>query len=98
MKPRDDCLEYLGIQEATLIHYDIRTANRRQRTALDRLLFGRTEVRASKRYHYPGLVHEGAERVGQSVILLDPSTADRLIVKLQELHVRYRARTVYVEP
>ena len=87
----------MGIRQATLVPYDVRRANERSRTALNRFLFGRTEVRPSKRYRYPGLVEEGAEWVGQSVFLLDPPLADRLIVKLQELRIRYRARTVYVE-
>lgn len=97
MKDRAACLEYLGITEAMLVHYDIRRTNARSRTALNRFLSGRTEVRTAKTYRYPGLVAEGAEWIGQSVFVLDPPLADRLIKRLQELRIRYRARTIYVE-
>lgn len=100
MKERDELLDRLGLREASLIHYDISEANVRARTALTRLLFGRVEVRAmngsSKTYRYPGLVEEGAEWVGQSVFILEPDLADRLIAKLRELGIRHWARTVYV--
>lgn len=94
---RDQLLERLGLREASIVHYDIRRANSRARTVLNRFLFGRTEVRSSRTYRYPGMIAEGAEWVGQSVFLLNPDLADRLTAKLQELHVRYRVRTIFIE-
>ena len=100
MKERDDLLRRLGVQEATLVHYDIRRSNSAARTALNRFLFGRVDVKTvnggSKTYRYPGLAEAGAEWIGQSVFLLEPDLADRLISKLRDLGVRHWARTVYV--
>ena len=101
MKERDELLDHLGLREATLVHYDIRRSNVRARTALNRFLFGRLDVKAvnggSKTYRYAGLADAGAEWVGQSVFLLEPDLGDRLIVKLRELGIRHWARTVYVQ-
>ncbi len=101
MKERDELLDRLGLQEATLVHYDIRRTNARARTALNRFLFGRVAVAGangtSRTYRYPGIVEAGAEWVGQSVFLLEPDLADRLVAKLQELRVLYRTKTVYVQ-
>ena len=99
MKERDALLDRLGLREACLVHYDVRETNVRARTALNRFLFGRTEERmsngSSKTYRYPGLVTQGAEWVGQSVFIMEPDLADRLITKLRELGVRHWSRTVY---
>ena len=101
MKQRGEPPARLGLQEATLAHYDIRRANVRARTALNRFLFGRLDVKAvnggSKAYRYPGLTDAGAEWVGQSVFLLEPGLSDRLIARLRELGIRHWARTVYVQ-
>ncbi len=101
MDERAELLDRLGLQEATLVHYDIRRTNARARTALNRFLFGRVAVvganGSSRRYRYPGIVEAGAEWVGQSVFLIEPDLADRLIAKLQELRVSFRVRTVYVQ-
>lgn len=101
MKERDELLDRLGLREAALVHYDIRRANVRARTALNRFLFGRLDVKSvnggSKAYRYPGLTEAGAEWVGQSVFLLEPGPSDRLIAKLRELGIRHWARTVYVQ-
>ena len=101
MKERDGLLDRLGLEEATLVHYDIRRTNARARTALNRFLFGRVASSGanggSKAYRYPGIVDAGAEWVGQSVFLLEPDLADRLIAKLRELRVLHWARTVYVQ-
>ncbi len=87
------------MREAWIVHYDIRRANVRARTAINRFLFGRVEVRAdsgtSKTYRYPGLVTQGAEWVGQSVFIAEPALAARLIAKLRELGVRHWTRVVY---
>ena len=100
MKERDELLNRLGIHEATLIHYDIRKTNVRARTALNRFLVGRVDTKmingGRKRYRYPGLVPDEAEWVGQSVLLLDPDLADRVITKLDELRVKRSVRTIYV--
>lgn len=99
MKERDELLDRLGLREMCLVHYDISVANVRARTALNRFLFGRIEARqrngASKTYRYPGLVEEGAEWVGQSVFVLEPDLADRLIGRLRELGVRHWWRAIY---
>jgi len=101
MKERDELLDRLGLEEATLVHYDIRRTNARARTALNRFLFGRVASGGvnggSKTYRYPGIVDAAAEWVGQSVFLLEPDLADRLIAKLRELRVLHWARTVYVQ-
>ena len=99
MKERDTLLDRLGLREVCLIHYDVKEGNVRARTALNRFLFGRVEVRgsngASKTYRYPGLVTQGAEWIGQSVFMAQPDLADRLIAKLRELGIRHWTRTVY---
>jgi len=99
MKERDALLDRLGLREVCLIHYDVEEGDVRARTALNRFLFGRVEVRASngssKRYRYPGLVTQGAEWIGQSVFMAQPDLADRLISKLRELGIRHWTRTVY---
>jgi len=102
MKERDALLERLGLREACLVHYDIEEGNVRARTALNRFLFGRVEVRgsngSSRTYRYPGLVTQGAEWIGQSVFIAGPELADRLIMKLRELGIRHWTRTVYESP
>ena len=99
MKERDELLDRLGLREMCLVHYDISEANTRARTALNRFLFGRTEIRevngSSKTYRYPGLVGEGAEWVGQSVFVLEPDLAGRLIMRLRELSIRHWWRAIY---
>lgn len=100
MKERDELLDRLGLREATLVHYDIDVANVPARTALNRFLFGRKDVKRvngeRRTYRYPGIVDAGAIWVGQSVFLLDPDLADRLIAQLRKLGIRHWARTVYV--
>ena len=90
-----------ALREATIIHYDIRSSHAASRTELQRFLSGRIVVtltkQGRKKYRYPGLLWEGGEWLGQSVILLEPDLANRLIGKLQELRIRYSTRTVYVE-
>jgi len=100
MKERDDLLDRLGLHEATLIHYDVRERNVPVRTALNRFLYGRVDVKmvngSRKTYRYPGVVSEAGDWVGQSVLLMDPDLADRVISKLTELRVKHWVRTVYV--
>lgn len=93
-------LEKLGLVERTIVHFDIRGNDSRKRWDLHRFLHGRvdrkrlsTEV---KTYRYAGLLHEGGVRVGQSVYLLPPDLASRLIVKLRDLGVRHEWRDVFV--
>lgn len=100
MKERDDLLNHLGLRETILVHNDISQANVRDRTSLNRFLFGPTGAKASnghvKPYHYPGLLELGAEWVGQSVFLLKPDLADRLITVRRKLGIRHWVRTIYV--
>lgn len=49
-----------------------------------------------KAYRYPGLLHQGGQRLGQSVYLLSPELASRLILKLREWRVAHDWREVYV--
>lgn len=97
---REELLESLGVREAVLVHYDTQGSDGRARTALNRFLFGRVDVKAvdggPKTYRYPGLADAGAEWVGQSVFLLKLSTGERLIAKLRELGICHSVRTVYV--
>lgn len=93
----EEMLRRLGLHEATLVHYDIRDTNAGAKSAVQRLLSGRVERRDGRAYRYPGLAAEGALRVGQSVVLLDPDLADRLVAKLQEFRIRYTLMTVFVE-
>ena len=100
MKERDILLDRLGLHEATLIHYDVRETNVPVRTALNRFLYGRTDVKVvnggRKTYRYPGIVSGAGDWIGQSVLLLDPDVADRVISRLTELRVKHWVRAVYV--
>jgi hypothetical protein len=100
MKEREVLLDRLGLREAVLVHYDIRDADARARTALHRFVFGRTVVRdahgAKRTYRYPGLVRDGATWIGQSVLLLPPDLADRLIAKMRTLRIQHSSQVVYV--
>ena len=100
MTERQELLERLGVREAFLVHYDTQGSDVRSRTTLNRFLFGRVDVKQvdgeSKTYRYPGLTDAGAEWVGQSVFLLEPPAGERMILKLRELGIRHRSRTVYV--
>ena len=101
MNPRDELVARAGLREATLVHYDIRESNIRARRELSRFLSGRVDSKSTKSgrrtYRYPGLLSMGGRRIGQSVFLLEPDLADRLIKKLQELRVRYWTTTLYEE-
>ncbi len=100
MHERDILLDRLGLHEATLIHYDVRETDASARTALNRFLYGRVDIKvvhgSRKTYRYPGLVSEAGDWVGQSVLLMDPDLADRVISKLAQLRVKHWIRTVYV--
>jgi hypothetical protein len=100
-KLRDRYLDALGLEEGTLVHFDIREADPGTRWALHRFLHGRVERRVLKKkervYRYPGLLHEGGVRIGQSVYLLPPNLGSRLIVKLRELKIQHETREIYVQ-
>ncbi len=85
---REEPLERLGVRKAVLVHYDTQGLDGRARTAPTRFLFGRVDVKTvdggPKSYRYPGLADAGAEWVGQSVFLLEPSMGERLIAKLRD--------------
>ncbi len=70
-----------------LVPFDIRDTDGRTRTAIYRALHGREETVKGRTYVYPGLIHEGAVRVGQSVFALDPDQAERLLSLLRRHHV-----------
>ncbi len=100
MNERQILLDRLGLREATLIHYDVRETDVPARTALNRFLYGRVDVKvvngSRKTYRYPGLVSGAGDWVGQSVLLMEPDLADRVISKLAGLRVKHWVRTVYV--
>ncbi|MEE9115883.1 MAG: hypothetical protein V3U09_03195 [Thermoplasmata archaeon] len=56
-------LEKRGVEEATLISFDIPDRNKRRRTAIYRFLNGRSDTKVvggiPKTYRYPGLLDEG---------------------------------------
>ena len=86
--------EDAGIEEATIVSFDIPREHGSQRTIVQRFLYGRIDVKnvngSEKEYRYPGLLDEGGFRLGQSVYLLPPNLASRLIVKLRELGTEHR--------
>lgn len=99
-KRRDRLLEALGLRQATIVHFDIPRRDPATRWRLHRLLHGRVDRKqvngSSKGYRYPGLLHEGGQRLGQSVYILPPDLASRLILKLREWRVAHDWREVYV--
>jgi hypothetical protein len=98
-KQRDRYLEALGLREATIVHFDISRARSDVRWKLHRFLHGRVDQKRangrSRSYRYPGLLHEGGIRLGQSVYLLPPDLASRLIVKLRDLGVKHEWWDIY---
>ncbi|MFQ5553302.1 MAG: hypothetical protein ACE5EW_06255 [Thermoplasmata archaeon] len=98
-KKRTRYLEKLGLEETTVVHFDIPEGQPGKRWKLHRFLHGRVERRklkgSTKLYRYPGLLHEGGFRMGQSVYMLPPELASRLIVELRDLGVRHRWWDVY---
>ncbi len=98
-KERDHLLDRLGLQERTIVSFDLRRLDHKCRWAIHRALHGRVERRrvngGEKVYRYPGILHEGGIRLGQSVYMLPPELASRLIVVLRDLHVRFTWREVY---
>lgn len=99
MKERDRLLARLGVRESTIVHFDVAKVDADKRWALQRFLKGRVERRRlkgrTKVYRYPGLLHEGGFRLGQSVYLLSPDHASRLIGRLRDLGIRHRWWDVY---
>ncbi len=99
-KPRDRALDQLGLVARTIVHFDIKAKDSAARWSLHRFLHGRIDRKTvnggTKVYRYGGLLHEGGIRLGQSVYLLPPDLASRLIVKLRDLGVRHEWRDVYV--
>jgi hypothetical protein len=93
-------LDALGMKDATIVSYDIKKADAAARSAVERLVYGRrVEMRVNgsrKVYEYPGLVHEGARRLGQSVVIMEPDLASRLIMKLREHRVPFTIQDVAI--
>lgn len=94
MPVRRDAVKELGLEETTIISFDIPQEDRTRRSLIHRFIHGRSETRSvnggTKTYTYPGLLDEGGFRVGQSVYLLPSNLASRLILKLSELNVSHR--------
>jgi hypothetical protein len=90
-----------GFKEVTLISFDIPDRNKTRRTAIYRFLNGRSDTKIvdgePKTYIYPGLLDEGGFRIGQSVFLLPPDLATRLIQKLTELKINHLTWNVLLQ-
>ena len=88
-------------QKATVVSFDIPTQERTKRNIVHNLLYGRTEIKhvngESRTYEYPGLLDEGGFRMGQSVFLLPPHLAGRLIQKLTELKISHYTWNVLLQ-
>ncbi len=93
-------MEKLGLEERTIVSFDIPRQDRSKRSIIQRYLHGRSETRnlngKMKTYRYPGLLDEGGFRLGQSVFLLPPDLASRLILKLRGLKINHRYWDVLV--
>ncbi len=93
-------MEKLGLEEATIVSFDIPSTDKSRRSIIQRFLHGRSDTRnlngKMKTYRYPGLLDEGGFRLGQSVFLLPPDLASRLILKLRELKISHRYWDVLV--
>ena len=85
--------ENIDLEEATIVSFDIPENDRSRRSTIQRYLRGRIDrknVNGKERtYRYPGLLDEGGFRLGQSVYLLPPDLASRLIAKLRELGAKH---------
>ncbi|TET91433.1 MAG: hypothetical protein E3J35_02530 [Methanomassiliicoccales archaeon] len=93
-------MEKLGLEERTIVSFDIPRQDRSKRSIIQRYLHGRSETRnlngKMKTYRYPGLLDEGGSRLGQSVFLLPPDLTSRLILKLRGLKINHRYWDVLV--
>lgn len=97
---RKEAMEKVGLEERTIVSFDIPQRDGSRRSTIHKLLCGRVETRdlngVMKTYRYPGLLDEGGFRLGQSVFLLPPDLASRLILKLRELKISHRSWDVFV--
>ena len=86
---REMTMEDSGLEEGTIVSFDIPREGNSRRIVIQRFLHGRTEttkVNGEERtYRYPGLLDEGGFRLGQSVYLFPPELASSVIVKMREL-------------
>lgn len=93
-------LEALGLVERTVVHFDVSREDRDRRWAVHRLLHGRVVRRPANGrvnvYRYSGILQEGGIRLGQSVYLLPPELASRMMAGPRDLGVRFEWRDVYV--
>ena len=84
-----------------LIHYDIAAGDRRNRVRVVRYLFG-DEVRVRRKgtarvYTYEGAVHRpGVRWIGQSVVMMSASEAERFLEKLHTWGVRHTKLSVHL--
>ncbi|MEE9224029.1 MAG: hypothetical protein V3U51_04695 [Thermoplasmata archaeon] len=94
MPVRRDTMKELGLEEATIVSFDIPREKKTRRSLIHRYIHGRIETRnvngETRTYTYPGLLDEGGFRMGQSVYLLPSNLASRLILKLSELNISHR--------
>lgn len=83
-----------SLEEATVVSFDIPEDERSRRNTIQRFLHGRVDNKTVngtvRTYRYAGLLDEGGFRLGQSVYVLPPDLASRLILRLRELGIRHR--------
>ena len=82
------------LRESTVVSFDIPSKEKTKRNIIQSFLCGRSDTKTvngrTKTYRYPGLLDEGGFRMGQSVFLLPPDQASRLIAKLREMKISHR--------
>src|SRR3990170_4899479 len=74
----------MDVERRFLVSFDFHRLHRGGRTAVYRVLYGRRVQVHGRTYRYPGLLHEGARRLGQSVFAMDEGQANRLVAVLRE--------------
>ena len=94
-------MEDSGLEEGTIVSFDIPREGNSRRIVIQGFLHGRTKtikVNGEERtYRYPGLLDEGGFRLGQSVCLFPPDLASRLIVKMRELGISHHYWDVMIQ-
>ena len=75
------------VERRFLVSFDFQRLHRGGRAAVYRVLYGRRVQVHGRTYRYPGLLHEGARRLGQSVFAMDEGQANRLVAMLRKHRV-----------